>query len=348
VTAIGLISARRAYFTCAGCGTGEYAADRRIGLQGALSRQGRRVICWAGGRASFAEAAASLREIGGWTVSDETIRRACLAESKATAAWRAGSGRACEDFRAADGLAEFQSDAAKVNTDTGWRDVKIGIFAKRPPGEPATSEDFATRALPPPTARVAFVGLEPSEVFGARWRPWARRLGVDDPSALSVLGDGAEWIWNEATEQFPGAAQVLDVYHASEHLATASRAIHGEAAEATSWWRESRRRLVGDGWWGLCERIGAALVAEPTAACQAAMDGLTTYFSKHTGRMNYAHRLATGRSIGSGMVEGAAKLLIGRRLKQTGARWNVANVPAMGELCSITYSSCWLAYWDTA
>lgn len=348
MTAIGRISVRRAYFACAGCATGEYAADRRIGLQGALSRQGRRVVCWAGGRASFAEAAASLLEIGGWTVSDETIRRACLAESKAMAAWRADSGGACEDFHGADGLAEFQSDAAKVNTDTGWRDVKIGIFAKRPAGPPSTSEDFTDRVLPPPTARVAFVGLESSDRFGARWRPWALRLGLGDPTALSVLGDGAEWIWNEATDQFPGAAQVLDVYHASEHLATAARVIHGETAEATSWWHESRRRMVGDGWWGLCERIGAALIAHPSAACQAAMDGLTTYFSKHTGRMNYAHRLMTGRSIGSGMVEGAAKLLIGRRLKQTGARWKVANVPAMGELCSITYSSCWSAYWDAA
>ena len=172
MTAIGRIAVRRAYFTCAGYKTGEYPADRRIGLQGALSRQGRRVICWAGGRASFAEAAASLQEIGGWTVSDETIRHACLAEFKAMAAWRADSDRACEDFRAADGLAEFQCDAAKVNTDTGWRDVKVGIFAKRPKGEPATSEDFARRALPAPTARVAFVALESSDVFGTRWRPW--------------------------------------------------------------------------------------------------------------------------------------------------------------------------------
>ena len=73
---------------------GEYAADRRIGLRGALSRQGRRATCRAGGRASFAEAA-SLKEIGGRAVGDEAIRRACPAESKAMAAWRAGSDRAC-------------------------------------------------------------------------------------------------------------------------------------------------------------------------------------------------------------------------------------------------------------
>ncbi len=90
------------------------------------------------------------------------------------------------------------------------------------------------------------------------------------------------------------------------------------------------------------------MVEMPTSACRAAMDGLTTYFSKHATRMNYAHRLKTGRSIGSGMVEGAAELLIGRRLKQTGARWKVANVPKMGELCSLSSSSGWTTYWNAA
>jgi len=79
--------------------------------------------------------------------------------------------------------------------------------------------------------------------------------------------------------------------------------------------------MVADGRWGPCERIGETLVAHPTAACQAAMGGLATYFSEHARRMNHAHRLKMGRSIVSGMVEGAAKLLIGKRLKQTGARW---------------------------
>jgi len=130
VTAVGRISVRRAPSSRAGSGLGGCAADRRIGLDGALSRQGRRVVCRAGGRASFAEAAASPREIGGWTVGDETIRHACQAEAKAMAAWGADSGRACEGFRAADGLAELQPDAARVDTQTGWRDVKIGIFAR--------------------------------------------------------------------------------------------------------------------------------------------------------------------------------------------------------------------------
>ena len=56
----------------------------------------------------------------------------------------------------------------------------------------------------------------------------------------------------------------------------------------------------------------------------------------------------TGRSIGSGMVEGAAKNLVGKRLKQTGARWRVDRVNAMAELCCLIYSNDWDAYWATA
>jgi hypothetical protein len=61
--------------------------------------------------------------------------------------------------------------------------------------------------------------------------------------------------------------------------------------------------------------------------------------------LNYAHRLNTGRSIGSGMVEGAAKNLIGKRMKQTGARWVVGNADAMASLCCLSYSAHWDRYW---
>jgi hypothetical protein len=349
VTALGRLTVARTYFTCPACGLGAYALDQRLGIDGALSRQARRVVCWAGGRMAFAQAAEALEQLGGWTISDETIRQVCQAEAAAIAAWRSDAEAAAAGFRRAEGLPEFQTDAAKVNTDTGWRDVKIGIFAKRPAGEPAAAADWEDRELPRPTARVAFAAIEPSEAFGARWRPWAERLGLHDPTALSVLADGAEWIWDQVALQFPGAAELIDIYHASEHLSDAGKALFGAGTEGAAAWLEAgRQRLLSDGWWGLCEQIGQALVARPDAACQAAMDELTTYFSKHTARLDYAHRLHTGRSIGSGMVEGAAKNLIGKRLKQTGARWKVGNVPKMGELCCLTYSEGWSEYWDEA
>lgn len=349
MTALGPTEIRRAYFTCPACSEGGYPLDDRLGVAGSLSRQARRVVCWVGGRMAFAQAAEALDQLCGFSLSDEAIRRACHAEAPAIAAWHETAEAVAAAFRRADGLPEFQTDATKVNTATGWRDVKIGIFAVRPPGEPATAAEWDDRALPSPAARVAFAAVETSEVFGARWSPWAARLGIDDPAELSVLADGAEWIWDQVAMHFPGAAEVLDIYHAGEHLADASKALFGEGTEAAqAWFEASRSRLLSDGWWGLCERIGEVLADDLSAPTQAAMDGLTTYFSKHHARLNYARRLHAGQSIGSGMVEGAAKNLIGKRLKQTAARWSVDNVPRIAQICCLTYSDGWAAYWDEA
>src|SRR5438552_1642354 len=68
----------------------------------------------------------------------------------------------------------------------------------------------------------------------------------------------------------------------------------------------------------------------------------------HRGHTDYAGRLAEGRSIGSGMVEGACKQVVGRRLKQTGARWKVRRVERMAALCAVQASDQWEAYWATA
>lgn len=191
--------------------------------------------------------------------------------------------------------------------------------------------------------------METSAVFGARWARWAARLGIDDPARLSVLADGAESIWDQGAAPLPGATEVLDISHACEPLADASKAPFGAGTAAASTWLEGgRSRLWSDGWGGLGEQIGASLGSDPPAATQAALDALTTSFSKHHTRLNYAHRLHTGQSIGSGMVEGAAKNLIGKRLKPTGARWSVGNVPKMGQICCLSYTDGGAAYWDQA
>ena len=82
---------------------------------------------------------------------------------------------------------------------------------------------------------------------------------------------------------------------------------------------------------------------------RAPLDDLMGYFAARTDRLNYCHRLYTlEQSIGSGMVEGAAKNLVGRRLKQTGARWQVDNVNRMAELCCLTYSDHRDLYWASS
>jgi hypothetical protein len=287
-----------------------------------------------------------LHELAGWDLSDEAVRRACLREAGAIAGWRAEDDRCGASFRRAAGAAEFQTDAAKVNTDTGWRDMKLAVFAKRPLGESATPAQWESRELPRPAARVAFAAIEASEQFGARWPAWAARLGLGDPSLLDVLGDGAEWIWAEADQHFPGSRQCLDIFHAAEHIGTAAKAPFGEGTpEAATWLASGREALLRDGWWGLCEHVGQALAAGNDPARQAALDDLIGYFAKHTGRLGYCGRLYAGRPIGSGLVEGAVKEVIGKRLRQTGARWEVSNANRMAELCCLAQGDDWDDYW---
>lgn len=346
MTALGKVVIGRTHFACQACGLGGYFADRILGLQGYLTRQATRLIRLLAGRHSFAVAERLLAECCGWTVSDETIRQACQAEAKPIADFRADSPAVATAFASAAGDVEFQTDAAKVNTTEGWRDMKIGIFARRERGAPATPAEWDDRDLPRPTTRVAFAAIEPIDDFAPEWSRWADRLGITERTKISVLGDGAEWIWNAAERQFGGGPQILDIYHAAEHIADAGKSLFGPGTpEAALWLEQGRSLLLSDGWVGLCDPIGATLEKAPELAGHTALGELTGYFAGHTGRLNYCHRLYSGQSIGSGMVEGAAKNLVGRRLKQTGARWRVENVNRMAELCCLTYSDHWDLYW---
>jgi hypothetical protein len=347
MTALGGVRLSRVYFRCPGCQTGEYAADGVLGLDGSLSTRARRLVCFFAAQGSFARASACLKEACGWTLSDETIRLACYQQAGRIEARVDADERAYRGFLDAAGEVELQIDAAKVNTTDGWRDMKIVIYAKREPGAPATPEQWDTRSLPGPTARVALARVEEAEQFGERLADWAQRLEIDTAQA-SVLGDGAEWIWNLSERHMPGARQCLDVYHGSEHLSDAGKAVHGEKSEeAKEWLHEARLGLLRDGWWGLCERVGRTL-QERGEQAREAMEEVLGYFSKHTNRVNYCARLYAGEAIGSGMVEGACKNVIGKRLKQTAARWELGNVQKMAVLCSCCYSDFWAPYWTAA
>jgi hypothetical protein len=347
VTALGSIRLSRVYFRCPDCEMGEYAADDMLGLDGSLSKQARRLVCFFAAAGSFARACACLKEACGWSISDETIRLACYQEADRIQQWVDADERAYQGFLQAAGQIELQIDAAKVNTTDGWRDVKIVIYARREPGDPATPQQWDQRDLPEPSARVAFARVEEAEPFGERLGDWTERLQIDT-SAVSVLGDGAEWIWNLSARHVPGARHCLDIYHSSEHLSDAAKALFGaESEEAKQWLEQARAGLLKDGWWGLCEQVGKTLQEQGEPAREA-MEELLGYFSKHTTRLNYCARLYAGQSIGSGMVEGACKNVIGKRLKQTAARWKLDNVQKMAVLCCCSYSDFWIPYWTAA
>jgi hypothetical protein len=260
--------------------------------------------------------------------------------------WLHTAGAAGDGFAAAAGDVELQTDGTVVNTWEGWREMRLGVFAKRQRGEPAGTAEWDGRRLPVPHARVLFAGIETAGHFGPRIRAWAGRLGIRDPSAVTVLADGAEWIWNQAAAQLPGAAGLLDIYHAGEHLAACGQKLYGEGtAQARAWLEEARDALLAGGWPGLAARTAAARRGVRAAAKRRALDEVEGYFWRQREHLGYAGRLAAGQSIGSGLVEGACKQVIGRRMKQTGARWRVRRANRMATLCCTLHGDPWKAYW---
>jgi hypothetical protein len=307
------------------------------------------MMALAGVSQSFRHGGVLLERLAGWDACHEVVRQACYRQADEASARREASAPEAEPFREAPGQPEFQTDATKVNTLGGWRDMKIGVFVKRLPGEPATAAQWDERRLPAPAARFAFAAIEEIGAFSPRWGAWARRLGLAG-KRLSVLGDGADWIWDHAALRFDDWRGTLDVFHAGEWLAKAAKAGCGEGtAEAARWLKEARQALLEDGYAGLCEYAhGSAGRVPDRAGLEGALPEVLNYLCGHRDRLNYALRLRQGLPIGSGLIEGACKQMIGRRMKQTSAQWAVRNADRMALLCSLAYSDNLPLYFTSA
>ena len=345
----------RVYFECPKCLGGGCPLNERLGVEGRYSQQAQRLICLAAASWSYDTSSARLDEFCGLKVSDTTIREVAQEQGRQANEWLRSEPVAVREFREAQGDVEFTADGTCVNTVDGWREMKVGIFSKRERGEPATPEEWATRDLPKPLTCIAFAAIEESDSFGRRWKACGKRrckrLGLPDTSAITMLADGAKWLWEELRKHLTHADGVLDIFHVLEHITTVGQALYKTEEESTAWITAARESLLKEGWPGIDALIrpltAPAEVPRP-ATEQAALDKLRNYLSPHADHLHYAERLKEGRSIGSGQVEGACKNLIGRRLKANAARWRVARVNRMAGLCSLAYSNQWAAYWETA
>jgi len=301
----------------------------------------------AGARDSFARAEALLLELAGWELDDEVIRQLTHAAARRLSASR-GDRTGDERFSAAEGFVEVQIDAGKVNTTTGWRDIKLCAICKRKPGKSAAPQRWSDRVLPPPTIRTVVANVEEAGAFAARVRAETDRLKVTTGDDVTVLGDGAEWIWNLAADVLPQAAGVLDVYHAIEHIGTAVKAIWGESTDATARRQAGVSAVVADGKAGIERWIAGAFCELPAGSGGDELRELAGYLGSHPTRLSYAARLARGRSIGSGLIEGSVKQLVNRRMKLTGARWRVEHVGPLVELAAVVDTPEWHDFWIAA
>ncbi len=307
------------------------------------------MACLLGVQQSFHKAELALLEVAGWKLDDNTIRQLCHAMAQQASSSREQRAPA-EAFAQAQGDLELQIDAGKVNTLEGWRDVKVAVFDRRQRSVPTTATQWDERDLPAPTVRSVLAAVEEAKDFGERCAKEAERLALTDPEQLSVLGDGVAWIWNVSAAYFPGALELLDIWHGVEEIGVGAQAVYGqdsaaakEQAKAAA--KDGKQRLLQDGYWGVTEWVGE-LAGKVCGSDGAALGGVLNYFCGHRDRLNYALRLLRGQSIGSGLVEGSIKQLLNKRLKQTGGRWKVKHVGPLVELGALAVGPEWQSFWE--
>jgi hypothetical protein len=157
--------------------------------------------------------------------------------------------------------------------------------------------------------------------------------GIATLRRIVVLGDGARWIWTAADAQFGERIEIVDWYHASEHVWAIARAVLGEGTVAAKAWADASLTVLSTaGAAGLLERLRD--LRPDTDAARATLVAERAYFQTNRARMRYPEFRAQGLPIGSGAVESSAKHVIQQRLKRAGCRWSDRGGEALAVLCA--------------
>ena len=280
-------------------------------------------------------------------VSDDTIERVCQHEGEEARKWLRVSEPTAEAFEKAAGEPEMYSDGLKVNTTEGWREMRLNLLQKRERAHPAGPEKWRDRVLPEASVRLASCAMANCRLVGAMWQRWSERLGLEDSSQLSVVADGAPWIWEQAHQRLsPRASWCVDVYHVSEDLHKCARAIQGEGESARSWAETELEELIRVSGPKYIERLNQMIAETAEPAHVDALNDLNVYLTGNRDRMWYKQRLAEGKPIGSGAIEGACKK-VGSRLKLNSARWRPRRAERFGALLCLEYAEQSRNYWSS-
>lgn len=353
VSCIGEITVGRRYYASRDCQCREIPWDAWAGIPDGhkLTIQARRMVTLAGSAFSFDEASDKVRELCHLDVSNDVIRRVCDREGEAAAKWLSEAPESAAAMKEAAGEAEFYTDGVQVNTVDGWREMRVSVFAKREPTTPASPAEWDQRVLEKPACRVATAAIAASHLIGASWPRMLEHLGLSDTPRLSVLGDGARWIWDEAAKRFKMIRQVdwvVDIYHVSEHVSGCAQKMFGVGTPQAREWATKRVEelieLEGPKFIEGLQTHGSGATDDKS---RAALDGLIGYLSANKDSLWYKTRLAAGLPIGSGLVEGTCKNMIGKRLKLNNPRWRIRRAEHMAALRCLHYSVLWKDYWSS-
>ena len=342
LTLCGLLHWQRPWATCTACGQQFGAGDATLEVAPYQQQSAgvSEVVTALGSATSFREAAQLLALTTGLRLSPETVRReteavgTALADQQdaAVAAYAAGSEPVV--LEPAPGLLVAETDGVMVRFVDDWHEVKVAVVGGWGAAT-APASDGAAPALGRLLAASYVAAREDSTAFARRFGAEVARRGglavmgwhgphqgVAELRRVVVLGDGARWIWVTVASQFGTVTEIVDFYHACEHLSTVAGLRHGlGSAAATAWAADRRDELRTAGVDAILPQLGAppGLAAELLARLRTEQG----YFRRNQARMQYPSFRAQGLPIGSGAVESSAKHVIQQRLKRAGMRWSI-------------------------
>jgi hypothetical protein len=188
--------------------------------------------------------------------------------------------------------------------------------------------------------------IETAEEFGKRIYLEAWKRGWSRAAKKVVMGDGAEWIWNLAEPYFPGAVQIVDLFHARQHLWELARRLYpNDEVNQKAWIKAHQRRLLDK---GKIEKLVCALRSIVSSNVEVAEKIRTEadYFERNAARMRYSKFRRQHLFVGSGVIEAGCKTVIGSRLKKSGMFWTVRGANAIVALRCCHLNGRFEDYWE--
>jgi hypothetical protein len=356
-TVLGEMTLLRAYYHCDDCAAGFCPRDRALGTEHtSLSPATTRMVGLSAAMVSFHESAELMDKLAAVRVDAKQVERTAKALGREIAqdersvvepsppsapTMYLGMDGTGVPMRASE-LVGRQGKQPGGSSKT--REVKLVTVwtaeGRDDKGIPVRDPGSITYSAAIESAAMRDTDKAPSD-FALRVDREARRRGFDQAPRRVVLGDGAPWIWNLADELFPGAIQVVDLFHAKGHLWDVAKAIYGAGSDLSEQWAKQRRDELDEG------KIDAVLAALRVHAghndeARKCLD----YVTRNQNRMRYPQFREQGVCTSTGVVEAGCKTAIGSRLKRSGMHWTVPGADAIIALRCCKLSGRFEDFWE--
>jgi hypothetical protein len=317
----------RAWYHCAACGHGLAPRDAELGVAGTSLSPGLAAMNdLAAAAGPFAGAARLLGKLAGVRLAVKRVERAAVAARKLVPlppsplpdklyAVIDGTGVPMTSRETAGRHGKGEDGRART------REVKLAVFFTQDKldedGYPVRDRDSGS----------VIATFEPAAAFQRLVKAEGIRRGAGHARQLTVIGDGAAWIWNLAAATFPEATCIVDLFHAREHLHSLTRSLEFMLLDRRDEWLAARLEGLD---YGCIDGIEAAVRRYPLeGAKKVEVEKELGYFLSNAPRMRYHWFRSRGLFVGSGVVEASCKTVIGQRLKQSGMHWTLAGADSI-------------------